>query len=109
MEARPLNVLDKVELPSNCRVSSLEHSSVFFLSVAAKKSFQASSSRNSGSIFEVPFHGRFQTFIAWGEVRRIARITICRLLLIIVLRNLVLIVLLFSLPLAFSESENVRQ
>ena len=108
MEARPLNVLDKVELPSNCRVSSLEHSSVFFLPVAAKKSFQASSSRNSGSIFEVPFHVRFQTFIAWDEVRRIAVITIGRLLLIIGQRNLFPIVLILSLPPAFSESKNVR-
>ena len=109
MEARPLNVLDKVELPSNCRVSSLEHSSVFLLLVAAKKSFQASLSRNFSSILEVPFHVRFQTFITCDEARRIAVITIGRLLLVICHRNLFLIVLLFSLPLAFSESENVRQ
>ena len=106
---RPLNIPHKVELLSNFRVCSLEHSSVLFLLVAAKKSFQASLSRNSGSILEVPLHVRFQIFIVRDQVRRIAVIAIGRLLLAICQRNLFLIVLLFSLPLAFSESENVRQ
>ena len=59
VESGPFNILNQVKLPGNFRVCPHEHSSVFFLFVAAKKNFQAALSRNFCCVLEVPFHERF--------------------------------------------------
>ena len=61
------------------------------------------------SVLEVPFHVRFQILITSYEALRIFRIMFDRLLLVIAQKGLVLIVLVFSDPPAFRESENARQ